>query len=37
MRGLRRLKKLYRLPPEKRADKLTELSEVRGEDVFGEL
>ena len=34
---LRRLKKLYRLPPEKRAEKLTELSGVEGEDVFGEL
>ena len=34
---LRRLKKLYRLSPEKRAEKLTELSEVRGEDVYGKL
>ena len=34
---LRRLKKLYRLPPEKRAEKLTELSEVSGEDVYGAL
>lgn len=34
---LRRLKKLYRLPPEKRAEKLDEEPNVRGEDVFGEL
>ena len=34
---LRRLKKLYRLPPEKRAEKFDEKPNVSGEDVFGEL
>lgn len=34
---LRRLKKLYRLPPENRAEKLTERAPTDAEEVYGEL